>query len=404
MASANLAAYNAGLKQTWTEDTLYEQLYQGDDLLSEIEKTRRFQVGKQAVTPVHVSRNGGYTAAPAGGATLNTAGNQGSTQATWNYTHHHHQIAIEGELIDGTVSDVQSVVNALDTEVEGGMSDMRRQLQRQIATDGTGVIAVCGTTSTSNTVVLDAVTGKQAIERGWLFVGAQVDIGTAAAPTTVASGRNVTAVDEVNYTITIDGATVSTTATTHQVSYKGSRGAGTVNESNGLGNIVGTADLGTIAVATYPVWKSTVDSTTTTLSLAKIYELRRKAWQKVGKDKGPDWMLYGYKQEENLYKLLQAQTRFAGDASLDTGNVSAASVKGLRQEAMLDVRDSDLFMIRKDDLFIVATDKPYWQNKVTGGEILAWVQGTDSYGAKITYRMNLVTRRRNNSAKFSALT
>ncbi len=59
-------------------------------------------------------------------------------------------------------------------------------------------------------------------------------------------------------------------------------------------------------------------------------------------------------------------------------------------------------MLQKEHLFIVAIDKPYWQNKVTGGEILSWIQGTDSYGSKVTYRINLATNRRNAHYRFSA--
>lgn len=48
-------------------------------------------------------------------------------------------------------------------------------------------------------------------------------------------------------------------------------------------------------------------------------------------------------------------------------------------------------------------DKPYWQNKHTGGEILSWIQGTDSYGAKLTYRANLATNDRQAFYRFSGL-
>lgn len=403
MASANLLAYNAATKQTWTEDTLYDQLYQGDDLLTRIEKTRKYQVGNQAITPIHVSRNGGYTALAAGGGTLNAAGNQGSKRATWNYTNHHQQIALEGEVIDGTINSDLAVVNAIDEEVSGGLNDLRRELSRQLVTNGDAIIAVCGVTTAAAVVVLNATDGRNAIERGWLFVGALLDIGTVANPVLRVAGATVTAVDTVNFAnITINSSI--TTAITDQISYKGSRVAGpVVNEMNGLKNTVSTSStLGALTVAGEPSWvAANADATVQALSLNLIYDNVRAIQQRIGK--GPDTIWSGFKQNERLYQLLQTQVRYAGDTGLSTGNV-ATSVAGTPVETNLDIKNEEMYFLTLKDLFICATDKPYWQNKITGGEILAWIQGTDSFGGKITYRIQLCCRRRNSQACMTGLT
>lgn len=396
MATANLTAYNAATKQTWTEDTLYDQLFQGDDLLTRIETTRKFQVGRQAVTPIHVSRNSGYTALAAGGGTLNAAGNQGSKQAIWNYTNHHQQIALEGELIDGTVNDTLAVVNAIDEEINGGLMDLRRQLSRQVVTNGDAVIATMGTTTSATTVVLEPISGKNAIDRGWLFVNAVVDIGTVANPVLRAAGVAITAIDPVGLTFTV--ASAITTATTDQVSYKGSRVAGPViNEMNGLHNVVSqTTTLGTLTVAGESTWvAANADNTSQALTLNLIYDNIRLVQQKIGAR--PDTIWSGYKQNERLYQLLQTQVHYAGDAPLTTGTM-AVSVGGVPVEAQYDIKDQEMYFLTMKDLFMCAIDKPYWQNKLTGGEILAWIQGTDSFGAKITYRLQLCCRRRNSQA------
>lgn len=401
MASANLSAYNAALKQTWTQTRLEEQLYQDSGLLADIEKTTRFQVGQQARTPLHVTRNGGYSALAAGGGTLNTAGNQGIKQATWNYTHHHQQIAVEGELIDGTLSDALTVANGVDTEVTGGLTDLRRQLTRQVATAGNGVIAVCGTTSGSTTVVLNSTDGQNAIERGWLFENALVDIGTAANPTLRVAGAKITAVDDSAYTITIDSSV--TTASTDQVSYKGSRGVSTSNEMNGINSIVSTSStLGGLTTAGERQWKAAfATSTAQAITLPLVYQAPRAIRQRSGEL--PDTIWTSFKQEENVYKLLQTQVRYQGEGNLGTGNRDALKIAGMTLKADFDVKNEEMHFFPMKHLFICATDKPYWQNKVTGGEILAWIQNTDSYGAKVTYRIQLCTNRRNVFGSYTGL-
>src|SRR4051812_23413969 len=120
---ADLTTYDAALKQTWTSNTIEEQLYNENPFLDRIEKTTRYKVGKQAVTPVHTGRNGGFTVLPGAGGNLNAAGNQASADAFWNYTHQMYQIQVQGSVIDGTSDNDIAVVNAIDFEVENAVKD-----------------------------------------------------------------------------------------------------------------------------------------------------------------------------------------------------------------------------------------------------------------------------------------
>lgn len=397
MASANLVAYNAALKQTWTEDRLQEQILQDDSLLTMVETTRRFHVAKEAVTPIHTGRSPGYTALGTGGGNLNAAGNQASKQAKWNYTNHHFNIAVEGETIDGTADNAIAVANVIDTEVNFGLTDMRRQLVRQIATDGNGQISVMGVTSAATTVVLDPVGGANALQRGWLFTNAVVDVGTAANPTLRAAGVTITGVSDPDTAQTFTLAGAITTAVTDQVSWKGSRGASTSVEMNGLGNIVSkTAVVGQLDPAVETTWKAaSVDTNAGVvrpLTLPLLYKGQRRVKQATGE--GVSDLITGYQQEEAWYNLLQAQAQYAGESGLNAGSVEKATFAGMSVKGYADIRNEQIYGIQKQHMFICAADKPYWQNKVTGGEILAWIQGTDSYGAKCTYRIQLCNRRR----------
>jgi len=95
-----------------------------------------------------------------------------------------------------------------------------------------------------------------------------VDIGTVASPTTVASARTVTSVDETNKTIAISGAAV-TTSSSHYVFRSGAGGASSNTgqpgdgqvELTGLQTIVDdTAILHTINPSSQPKWKAYANS------------------------------------------------------------------------------------------------------------------------------------------------
>ena len=287
---ADLSTINSALKQTWTEDRLAEQLYAQNPILERVKKLKKTEVGKQALTAVHVGRNWGYTATPStsGGAAtaLNTAGSQALAQAGWNYTNHHMPVRIEGDAIDGTVNDTLSVAQVVDVEVQGALMDLNRQISRQIVSGGDGLIIQCGTTTAATLVVLNATDATNAFERGWVDTGALVDIGTTGDSDVVAGSRTVSLPNIGASTLTISGANV-TTSSSHYISLTSGRSTtdGSSRELNGLRNIVSTsATLGGITTAAQPNWAAAnVDSTSQALSLGLIYTAQRKVQQKVGK-------------------------------------------------------------------------------------------------------------------------
>jgi hypothetical protein len=402
--AATLAVYDAALKRIWTQERLEEQLYQDTPFLSRIQKSTRHTVGETARVPLHTGRNGGYTALPEGGGTLNTAGNQVINKAEYNYTHHHQQIRIQGDAIDGASSNKHSVANVVNTEVEGALTDLKRQIQRQLFLNGDALIAQCRA-SDSNNVDLNTTSGKAAIDRGWIFVGMPVDVGTTASEATILDGDTVASVDETLYAFDPTTAgNITTEDTTHYVSVKDARSATTSYESNGLQNIVdATATVGGLAPASEPRWKAAWDNTTSqALTLSLLLQGDQKIHQRTGRKS--NFVLFGLEQERRFYELLQQQVRYSSDSSLTAGSQETVKWKGMEIFCDPDCQDTFAYMGQLEHLFIVALDKPYWVNKHDGGTILKWVQGSDSYGSKLTYRFNLATNRREGFVKFTALT
>ena len=403
--AASPSSIQAALKETWTEQRIAEQLYNDNPVLSRIKQLKNTQMGEYALTPIHIGRNWGFSTTSSAGGALNDAGNQSYQQAQWAYTNQHVQIAIQGSAIDQTKGDALSVASVVDEEVSGAVNDLNRNLTRQIFSDGDAVIAQCGTTSSSTTVQLNTTSGYNAIERGWLDVGAKVDIGTAADGDSIADGVEITAVDLANSTITVSGSAV-TTSSSHYVVLHGSKGAaGTTSglEMNGLGNIVGTATLGGIDPASYPAWKAAkVDSSTTTLTLASLYAMNQAIAQKTGKP--ADYTVTSLKLQRLAYTLLQAQVRYTSETSKPTGFTEGVDINGVKLYAVPDCKNEQAYFLTLSDLFTVSAGDPYWQSAVTGGNTLEWRQGYDEYVGKLTVRMQLGVRRRNSHAKMTAVT
>lgn len=404
MAGADLTSVDAALKETWTEDKLAEQLYNENPLLKRIRRLKSTQVGQKAVTPIHTGRNHGYTALPANGGTLNDAGQQELKQAEWQYKHHNVQVKVQGSVIDGTRNDSLSVVEAVDLEVEGAISDLERQLTRQLFMDGNARIATCGTTTAAAEVELEAISGFNAIERGWLAPGVIVDIGTAANEVADVDGVAITAVEESSSTPSITLASgTPTTDGSDFVSLKNSRSGATSYEMNGLGNVIDSADtLGGITVASTPSWKSYEDSASQALTLPLMMDVNRKVQQKTGKPS--NYIVTSLKQQQKFYQLVQAQVRFSGDSGMGAGNVDGVQFNGMTVYAQPDCKNEHMFFLTIDDLLIVSAGDPKFQNRITGGNILTWIQGQDAFGAYVNVRHELGARRRNSHGKLTGLT
>lgn len=401
--SADLTAYNDALKQTWTSDKIEKQFYDGNKTLEKIEKTPRYHVGKEALTPLHLNRTGGYSVVPSSGSSaLNAATSVGLDQASWTYSHHHAQVKIEGAAIDQTDGKAVSVANVIDTEMSSATSVVKKQLSRQLFGNGDALIAQCTTTSSANEVeLLSTGDGYDAIVRRHLHKGLYVDLGTTADEDSVAGDRLITAVEKNASTpsITIDGATVSTSSTTY-VSIANARAGTTSYEMNGLRNIISqSASLGGITAA--GEWQAAaVDSTTTDLSLGKLLDMQEAIQQETGEF--VDNCITSYKQQRRFYDLLQTQVRFPSD-TLGAGSTDTVTWNNMKVTPDVDCPNRLWAFLNIKDLLIVKKKDPYWQSDITGGQPLEWIQGTTAFGGMLTYRMQLACKRRNSHGLFTAL-
>lgn len=262
---ATLSTVDAILKDDYKE--YLDNLNEANFILSQVETRKDTVQGRIARHAVHLGRSSGVGARAEGG-TLPTAANQSYATVPVPVRYVYGRIQLSGPTIKQAVTDRGAFIDALDAEMEGIKKDAMKDVNRQLWGTSNGVIAQCGTTTSATTVVLASTTGSTALRQLFFDGGMVVDIGTVASPTTVASARTITAVDETNKTITISGATISTTSS-HFVFRSGAGGASSNTgqpgdgqiELTGLQTIVDdTAVLHTINPSSQPKWKSYVNS------------------------------------------------------------------------------------------------------------------------------------------------
>ena len=263
--AASLSTVDAILKDDYKD--FLDNLNEANFILSQVETRKDTVQGRIARHAVHLGRSSGV-GARAENATLPTAGNQAYATVPVPVRYVYGRIQLSGPTIRQAVSDRGAFIDALDAEMEGIKRDAMKDVNRQLWGTSNGVIAQCGTTSSSTTVVLAASTGSTALRQLFFDGGMVVDIGTVAAPTTVASGRTVTLVDETNKTIAISGAAVTTTSS-HFVFRSGAGGASNNSGQPGDGQVEltgiqtmvdDTAVLHTIDPASQPKWKAYVNA------------------------------------------------------------------------------------------------------------------------------------------------
>lgn len=407
------------MKSTWTSDRLETAFYDETPWLDELERTNRYTIGDVAKVPIHKGRSGGYTVTDAEGGSLNNPTRQKAGSAQFGLTYNWKQIGVEFGALNQARGGSTAVANALDLEVTGGLADLRFQVARQAVSNGDALIAKTAANSSTNTIVLDSPVngsyGQWAVSRGFLHPDLEIDIGTAANPTAIASDVVITGVTEgtadntTPTSITVSGSAITTT-TSHFISIHGARNAdGTSKEMVGLRQIYGsqTTPLGGLdpTVAGNEFWKpAAVDTTTTTLTLDLMLSLQMAVFQKTGVY--PRDFVTSAKQLANYYTILQNQVRFTGDGNLGAGNVEGNKWNGLTPMAYVSVPDPELYLFDKRDMLLVTGEysKPAWVSDIEGlNQGLNWVQGTTRFQDAIVYALGLGVKRRNSGAAALAL-
>lgn len=308
-------------------------------LSAQVAKNTEDIVGRRAVVPLHVSRNTGVGARAEGG-TLPTAGNQGTVDQLVPVRSNYGRIRLSRQVISRMAKDRGAFVRATTLEMEGLRDDTYRDYNRQLWGTSNGVIATCGVTAASTTVVLATTTPEQTLVN--LAEGMVIDIGTVGTPTSVATARTVNSVNFTAKTMVISGAAV-TTAGTDFIFRSGSGGSGASQlELTGIQTQVDDANaLFSVDPATYFSWASIVEGNSGTVR-PPSENLITKAMMRCRNRSGQsDWGLYA---EDGVYRSvvnsLSAKHRIVNTLDLKGGHSAVAYVLGGKNYPVIAERDA----------------------------------------------------------------
>ena len=389
MAGATLTTLSNILKDFYLPPVV-EQLNNEVLLLQRLESQSEDLFGNRAVVPVHTARSGGIGPALEGAA-LPAAGNQQYNKATYDLKYLYGRIGVTGPSIAKTASEAGSFLRALKAEMDGIRADLRRDVARQVYGSGfgNGLVAKCGTTTAANVVVLAST---EAVIKGHLYVGMVVDIGTSPGATSVATARNITAIDVVAGTITIDGAAVTTGAT----NFVARSGAGngeilgvTEYVSDTAGVVIGGLNPATAGNEVWENKRLMNAGTPRSVSLdliAQAYAQSRIAGGEVS------LMVGSIGMERAIFLLLQSQVRYMDPDNLD-GGFKALEVMGKPFVADRDAPFKRITLLQENRVKVFSNRD--WHFLDEDGLTLKWVSGFDKWEAVLARYINIGPTQRN---------
>ena len=402
MAGATITTLGNVLKDFYLPPVV-EQLNNEVLFFNRLEKSSEELYGNQAIVPLHTTRSGGIGPA-AEGVALPAAGNQGYARATFDLKPQYGRINVSGLSMEKTAKDSGAFLRALKSEVDGIRRDLARDIARQSYGDGTGLIAQCGVTSASATVVLNATSGAEAIRHGYFYVGMVVDIGTTTDARAIATGRTITAVNLATPSITISGATVTTSAS-HYVARSGAALATTggnvaAGEITGLKALVSDAanTVGGLVEASTDYWAPLRDTSTTTITSDALVQKMNQV-DIAGGD--IDMMVASPGLQRKLFSVLQSQVHYIEPMKIE-GGFKTLEFNGKPFFADRDAPFGHLYLLTSKFMKVFRNRDWHWLDE--DGDILKWVVGYDAWEAVLAQYVNLGISRRNVQLVMTALT
>lgn len=385
MATQTAANFDPVLKNAY-RGTIVELLNQETYLIDQVEKQNANDLGtftgRQLIFPVHASRNRGRGGVTDGG-TLPTAGTQGYLDGIVTIKTLSTGIELTDQVIKQTQTDEGAFVRAMTSEMEGAMTDLRKDTARAAYGTGDGVLANCTTTQSSTTIAVDS--GQ------YIAVGDTVDVLTKSNGTVKGSGLTVSAVaytgtangsTQANANITLSGSVSVTSADAVYVS--GDRN----NETDGLRNITNTGrTLHQINSSTNPVWDGNVNAVNFVNPAEDTFmQTAQRIRQRSGKN--IDLFLTTLGVQRRLANTYASQKRWTNADVVDIdGGYSAIMVaagnKPIPVISDVDCVNGYAFALRKESFAWAEMAKPDWLEAPDGrGSILHLKDGSTA-GSKV---------------------
>jgi hypothetical protein len=440
-----LSNYDEVLK-TFYLPAIQEQLNQ-DTILADLIDVNEMDVsGKNATIEMHYGRSSG-TGSRADGGELPEADYQKHKTATVPMKYHYGRVTFSGPTIAATRDEKGSYARVIDSEINGIVKDLQKEVNRQLWGCGYGVLGRWYSGDGSGDVVLQKRYSSNAVAPsafGSTFGGKYIKENGAAVPVVLGSSTSVivsATVDADSYAFTgavtegtyydtcvrATNPTVTEAAGTFlvrpasMVTYNASNNTGGARlEMMGLRGIVTDEDLDEIALRddtntsptsdtlqgldadTYAWWRSYVNALSGTrysgqvaLSFKEMQKCFDKVEEKVGTGAGPNVILTTRAIRREYAELCEANRRTTNMMELD-GGWKGLEFSGIPIIVDNDAIDGEMYFLTTSDLQIYRMSDYAWMEK--DGAVLARITGYDAYEAVLFRYAELGCRSRQSHA------
>lgn len=291
-------------------------------------------------------------------------GPQGSRfiKSRWNARKLVQSFSIDDESMEFTGGGDQSVVDILTHEMDaeaGQLKNFRKRRNFYAHTDGSALLATCGTTTATNVIQLATTSNMDNFAIDQEVVARAKSGGSSAGTGTLCTGQTakramiITAIDTTNYTITVvqdDGTALSiTTASTDGIYMYDAQGyaptgLGVHCSDSNPSNWGGSNDFyGEVDRSAQPLWRGyRINAASASINLQDHFDpALDQIWRRTGLKQHEISLcaVFGGSQNYNTLKWLLARNRRTVDAG--TEKVLKFGHKGLEYEGCHILKDYD---------------------------------------------------------------
>lgn len=379
--ATNMSVYNNVLKEDYAS-AIEDQIVNSNFLLQKLQrKGEETLQGREFVMPIHVSRNTGV-GARLENDDLPLAGRQGYAVARFTPAMVAGSIEVTEQVIQATRNDRGSFVRALQNEIEGLVTDFKKNVQRQLHGDGTGLLAAITVGGTG--VVTFTVNSVR-----YLQVGMNVDILVRTTGATNVLNRTITAINRDTRVVTVNGANFT------PATVDGLYGVNTYGkELLGLQRIADrTSVLYGINPTTESLWAANVLHNSA-VNRAITEPLLQQAWdltEEIG-DAQPDVVMTTFGVRRAYQNLLTSLKRFTSPLQMD-GGWSALEYNGKPMLVDHDCPTNRVYFLPMKHLALYQYSNPGWMDR--DGDVLRRLPSRASYSANYLWFLQLACNRRN---------
>lgn len=380
-----------------------EQLYDKNVLVNNILSNVLKDQGN--TTKYFVAHNGRNISSASGTETMTlpTAGNQGAVQGAVSMKYHFAKIAISDVSLKASQKGGEFLANLLNTEYEGAKNDLKRQISRQLYSDGTGVVCRVNDASPDTTLTFDTpMVGKYPtafFEAGEAVLFASDVAGTGSQAFTTVIANGVTG----NYTMTVTSASgiadndyvfkaVNNGTASPTVGMYGTTDMVGLKALIDDGSNVDTVE--TLSRATYPFWSSYVNDSTSQRSLTD--DLLHTTFIEASQKGTPKFIVAHWDVTKAYGLTLSPDRRYVSSETTLKGGFKGVDFNGIPMVADFDCPYDEAYFIDPTSLSMEELYPMGWLEE--DGGVLSRSSTSASWEATLAYYANLAVFAPNKNA------